>query len=49
MFSPTQEVFVVKAYTVEFCPEQGMMKIEPKVKNLIAAYKYCGLTELIRF
>lgn len=38
----------MKAYTIEFDPKIGMMKLEPKIKTLISVYKFCGLPELIR-
>ncbi len=39
---------MVKAYTIELCRMSGMLKLEPKLKNLIAVYKFCTLSELIR-
>ena len=48
IISENQEILVVKAYSMDFCPIMGKMKIEPKLKNLIAVYKFCNLTELKR-
>ena len=48
ILSENQEIIVVKAYSLDFCPLMGKMKIEPKLKNLIAVYKFCNLTELAR-
>ena len=49
VFSENQEIIVLKAYSVDFCPLIGKMKIEPKIKNLISVYKFVNLSELIRF
>ncbi len=48
IISQNQEIIVIKAYSTDFCPIVGKMKIEPKLKNLIAVYKFINLTELKR-